>query len=171
MEFSQSLALNLPPPAAFGVWELPDSNRVIVRQVLVRAEYDSLRQAAADSAAQVAADSAAAVRDSVAAALADSLGLAPDTVAAAPDTAVAPPEPPEVLTDSLAIAAQADSVRAAALLSQRPALFTGLVIITVEPLEPGIRYWIDAEVGNLLGVLLQSGRFLTVPAVAEPDST
>jgi hypothetical protein len=171
MEFSQSLALNLPPPAAFGVWELPDSNRVIVRQVLVRAEYDSLRQAAADSAAQVAADSAAAVRDSVAAALADSLGLAPDTVAAAPDTAVAPPEPPEVLTDSLAIAARADSVRAAALLSQRPALFTGLVIITVEPLEPGIRYWIDAEVGNLLGVLLQSGRFLTVPAVAEPDST
>jgi hypothetical protein len=46
-----------------------------------------------------------------------------------------------------------------------------MVITTVEPLEPGMRYWVEATVSNLLGAALQSGRFLTVPAVAEPDST
>jgi hypothetical protein len=177
LEFSQSLGLTLPPPEAFGVWELPDSNRVLVGQVLMRAEYDSLRQVA-DSIAQALADSlAAAARDSARAA-ADSLAVGPDTTAqvpdtvvvAAPDTAAARPGVEEFLADSLAIARQADSVRAAALLGQRPALFADLVIVTVEPLKPGTQYWIEAEVANLLGAVLASGRFLNIP-VAEPDST
>ncbi len=177
LEFSQSLTLALPPAAAFGVWELPDSNRVTVGQVLMRAEYDSLRRVA-DSIARVLADSlAAAARDS-AAAVADSLGVEPDTTAqvpdtvavAAPDTTAARPAVEEFLTDSLAIVREADSVRAATLLGQRPALYSDLVIVTVEPLKPGTRYWIEARVANLLGVLLESGRFLSIPA-AEPDST
>ena len=176
LAFSQSLTLALPPTAAFDVWELPDSNRVTVSQVLMRAEYDSLRQVA-DSIEQALADSLeVAARDS-AAAVADSLGVVPDTTAQLPDTAVAAePEPetrPEVeefLTDSLAIARQADSVRTAALLGQRPALYSDFVIVTVEPLKPGTRYWIEARVANLLGTLLESARFLSIPA-AEPDST
>ncbi len=175
IEFSQMLGLTLPGADAFAVWELPDSNRVPVNRVLLRAEFDSLRQAAADSAAAV--DAAAA--DSVRAALADSLGVAPDSAGAPIDSA--PPAPPDTVVadttlgavpaDSLAAAAEADSARTALLLAQRPTLFSEIVIATVEPLKPGTRYWVEATVSNLLGATLQSGRFLTVPAVAEPDST
>ena len=175
IEFSQMLGLTLPGADAFAVWELPDSNRVPVNRVLLRAEFDSLRQAAADSAAAV--DAAAA--DSVRAALADSLGVAPDSAGAPIDSA--PPAPPDTVVadttlgavpaDSLAAAAEADSARTALLLAQRPTLFSEIVIATVEPLKPGMRYWVEATVSNLLGATLQSGRFLTVPAVAEPDST
>lgn len=175
IEFSQMLGLTLPGADAFAVWELPDSNRVPVNRVLLRAEFDSLRQAAADSAAAV--DAAAA--DSVRAALADSLGVAPDSVGAPIDSA--PPAPPDTVVadttlgaapaDSLAAAAEADSARTALLLTQRPTLLSEIVIATVEPLKPGMRYWVEATVSNLLGATLQSGRFLTVPVVAEPDST
>ena len=175
IEFNQMLGLTLPGAEAFAVWELPDSNRVPVNRVLLRAEFDSLRQAAADSAA--AADAAAA--DSLRAAAADSLGVAPDSAAtpidsvalAPPDTVVADTTLGAVPADSLAAAAEANSIRAALLLAQRPTLFSRIVITTVEPLEPGTRYWVEATVSNLLGAILQSGRFLTVPAVAEPDST
>lgn len=168
IEFNQMLGLTLPGADAFAVWELPDSNRVPVNRVLLRAEFDSLRQAAADSAA--AADAAAA--DSLRAAAADSLGVALDSVALAPpDTVVADTTQGAVPADSLTAAAEADSARTALLLAQRPTLFLGIVITTAEPLKPETRYWVEATVSNLLGAMLQSGRFLTVPAVAEPDST
>ena len=160
--FNQMLALETPTPDAFGVWELPDSNRVSVNQVLLRAAFDSLRQAAAAAAA-----------DSVLAARADSLGVPIDSVAAIPDSAAAdtmqiglPPAP-----DSLAGAAQPDSPPRDSILDQRPALFADIVIVTTEPLKPATRYWIEATVSNLLGAVLQSGRFLTVPAAVVPDST
>lgn len=173
IEFNQMLGLALPGADAFAVWELPDSNRVPVNRVLLRAEFDSLRQAAADSAAD------AAVADSLRAAAADSLGVALDSARAPIDSAaLAPPvtvvadtTQGAVPADSLAAAAEADSIRTALLLAQRPTLFSEIVITTVEPLEPGTRYWVEATVFNLLGAMLQSGRFLTVPAVAEPDST
>ncbi len=175
IEFNQMLGLTFPATDAFAVWELPDSNRVPVSRVLLRAEFDSLRQAAADSVAAVAAAAA----DSLRAALADSLGVTPDSAGAPIDSA--PPAPADTLVadttlgavpaDSLAAAAEADSTRTALFLAQRPTLFSEIVITTVEPLEPGTRYWVEATVSNLLGAALQSGRFLTVPAVAEPDST
>lgn len=175
IEFSQMLGLTLPSTDAFAVWELPDSNRVPVNRVLLRAESDSLRQAAADSVAAVEAAAA----DSLRAALADSLGVALDSAGAPIDSAA--PAPPDTVVadttlgavpaDSLAAAAEADSRRTALFLAQRPTLFSELVITTVEPLKPGTRYWVEATVSNLLGAALQSGRFLTVPAVAEPDST
>lgn len=179
--FNQRLALETPDPSAFGVWELPDSARVGVSQVLLRAAFDSLRQAAADSATAAAADSAtAAAADSALAAQADSLGIpidslrAPiDSVAARPDsvvvdtTQVGPPLP----LDSRAGPAQPDSTPGDRLLAQRPALFAEIVIATAEPLKPGARYWIEASVANLLGAVLQSGRFLSIPAAAVPDST
>jgi hypothetical protein len=175
IEFNQMLGLTLPDADAFAVWELPDSNRVPVNRVLLRAEFDSLRQATADSLA--AADSAAA--DSLRAATADSLGGALDSAGAPidsaaldpPDTVVADTTQGAVPADSLAAAAEAESIRTALFLAQRPTLFSEMVISTVEPLEPGTRYWVEATVSNLLGAALQSGRFLTVPAVAEPDST
>ena len=158
------------------MWELPDSNRVPVNRVLLRAEFDSLRQAAADSAAAAAAAAA----DSLRAGLADSLGVTLDS-AGAPIDSVAPVPPDTVVADttalgavsadSLTAAAQADRARTALLLAQRPTLFLGIVITTAEPLKPETRYWVEATVSNLLGAMLQSGRFLTVPAVAEPDST
>jgi hypothetical protein len=160
--FNQMLALETPTPDAFGVWELPDSNRVSVNQVLLRAAFDSLRQAAAAAAA-----------DSVLAARADSLGVPIDSVAAIPDSAAADtmqiglPLAP----DSLADAAQPDSTPRDSILDQRPALFADIVIVTTEPLKPATRYWIEATVSNLLGAVLQSGRFLTVPAAVVPDST
>ncbi len=160
--FNQMLALETPTPDAFGVWELPDSNRVSVNQVLLRAAFDSLRQAAAAAAA-----------DSVLAARADSLGVPIDSVAAIPDSAAADtmqiglPLAP----DSLAGAAQPDSPPRDSILDQRPALFADIVIVTTEPLKPATRYWIEATVSNLLGAVLQSGRFLTVPAAVVPDST
>lgn len=160
--FNQMLALETPTPDAFGVWELPDSNRVSVNQVLLRAAFDSLRQAAAAAAA-----------DSVLAARADSLGVPIDSVAAIPDSAAADtmqiglPLAP----DSLADAAQPDSTPHDSMLDQRPALFADIVIVTTEPLKPATRYWIEATVSNLLGAVLQSGRFLTVPAAVVPDST
>ncbi len=160
--FNQMLALETPTPDAFGVWELPDSNRVSVNQVLLRAAFDSLRQAAAAAAA-----------DSVLAARADSLGVPIDSVAAIPDSAAADtmqiglPLAP----DSLAGAAQSDSPPRDSILDQRPALFADIVIVTTEPLKPATRYWIEATVSNLLGAVLQSGRFLTVPAAVVPDST
>ncbi len=160
--FNQMLALETPTPDAFGVWELPDSNRVSVNQVLLRAAFDSLRQAAAAAAA-----------DSVLAARADSLGVPIDSVAAIPDTAAADTIPiglpPPI--DSLAGAAQPDSAPGDSILAQRPALFADIVIVTTEPLKPATRYWIEATVANLLGAVLQSGRFLTVPAAVVPDST
>lgn len=164
--FNQMLALETPDPSAFGVWELPDSVRVGVDQVLLRAAYDSLRQAAADSVAAVAADSALAAR-------ADSLGVPIDSIAARPDSVVADTmqigQPPPL--DSLAGAAQADSTPGDRLLTQRPALFAEIVIVTAEPLKPGARYWIEASVTNLLGAVRQSGRFLSIPAAVVPDST
>ncbi len=174
IEFNQMLGLTLPGADAFAVWELPDSNRVPVNRVLLRAEFDSLRQATADSAA--AAASAAA--DSLRAVLADSLGVALDS-AGAPIDSAAPADTVvadtttlgAVPADSLTAAAEADSARTALFLAQRPTLFSQIVITTVEPLKPGTRYWLEATVSNILGATLQSGRFLTVPAVAEPDST
>ena len=44
-------------------------------------------------------------------------------------------------------------------------------MVTAEPLKPGARYWIEASVANLLGAVLQSGRFLSIPAAVVPDST
>jgi hypothetical protein len=169
LEFNQSLAPMLPIPDEFGVWELPDSNRVAVERVLLRAEFDSLRQAAADSAA---ADSAAALADSLRAALGDSAAAALDSAVAVPAVAPIPdttqvPQP----ADSLAAARAADSLRTAQFLEQRPALYSQLVITTAEPLKPGTRYWVEATVSNLLGALFTSGRLLSIPAVAEPDST
>lgn len=172
IKFNQMLGLTIPGADAFAVWELPDSNRVPVNRVLLRAEFDSLRRAAADSAA--VADSAAA--DSLQAAPTDSLGVALDSVRAPidsaaltpPDAAVADTTQGAVPADSLA---EAESIRTALLLAQRPTLFSEIVIITVEPLEPRTRYWVEATVSNLLGAVLQSGRSITVPAVAEPDST
>ncbi len=121
----------------------------------------------------------AAAADSLRAALADSLGVTPDSAGAPIDSAL--PAPVDTLVadttlgavpaDSLAAAAEADSTRTALFLAQRPTVFSEIVITTVEPLEPGTRYWVEATVSNLLGAALQSGRFLTVPAVAEPDST
>ncbi len=160
--FNQMLALETPTPDAFGVWELPDSNRVSVNQVLLRAAFDSLRQAAVAAAA-----------DSALAARADSLGIPIDSVAAIPDSAAADtmqiglPLAP----DSLAGAAQPDSPPRDSILDQRPALFADIVIVTAGPLKPATRYWIEATVSNLLGAVLQSGRFLTVPAAVVPDST
>ena len=164
--FNQMLALDTPDPSALEVWELPDSVRVGVDQVLLRATFDSLRQATADSAAAAAADSALAAR-------ADSLGVPIDSLAARPDSIVADtmqvgqPLP----LDPLAGAAQPDSTPGDRFLTQRPALFAEIVIVTAEPLKPEVRYWIQATVANLLGAVLQSGRFLTIPAAAVPDST
>ncbi len=170
--FNQMLALETPTPDAFDVWELPDSNRVSVNQVLLRAAFDSLRQAAADSAAAAAADSALAARADSLGVPIDSLRPRIDSVAAIPDSAAADttiglPLPP----DSLAGAAQPDSTPGDRLLAQRPALFADIVIVTTEPLKPESRYWIEARVSNLLGAVLQSGRFLTVPAAVVADST
>jgi len=164
IEFDQMLGLTFPSADAFAVWELPDSNRVPVDWVLLRAEFDSLRQAVADSAAA----------DSLRAAPPDSLGVALDSAGAPIDlAALAPPDTTQgaVPADSLAAAAEADSIHTALILAQRPTLFSEIVITTVGPLEPGTRYWVEATVSNLLGAVLQSGRFLTVPAAAEPDST
>ena len=172
--FNQMLALEMPDAEAFGVWELPDSVRVGVNQVLLRAAFDSLRQAAADSAAAVAADSAlAAQADSLGVPI-DSLRARIDSVAAIPDSAAADttivlplPPPP----DSLAGAAPPDSTPGDRVLAQRPTLFADIVIVTAEPLKPETRYWIEARVSNLLGAVLQSGRFLSVPAAVVADST
>ena len=119
---------------------------------------------AADSALVARADSLGVPIDSLRA-LIDSVAAIPDSAAA--DTTIGLPLPP----DSLAGAAQPDSTPGDRLLAQRPALFADIVIVTTEPLKPGSRYWIEARVSNLLGAVLQSGRFLTVPAAVVADST
>ena len=57
------------------------------------------------------------------------------------------------------------------MLAERPALISDLVLMMSGPLQPGTRYWVEGNVSNLLGALLQSGRFLVLPEAAEPDST
>ncbi len=171
--FTQMLALDAPNPSAFAVWELPDSVPVGVSQIWLRAAFDSLRQAAADSATAAAADSALAARADSLGVPIDSLRAEIDSIAGLADSVVADtlqvgPPPP---LDSLAGAAQQDSTPGDRLLAQRPVLFAEIVIVTAESLKPGVRYWIEASVANLLGAVLQSGRFLSIPAAAEPDST
>ena len=153
IEFSQSLAAALPIPDAIGIWQLPDSTRVPVQQVMVRSVFDSLRTIARAAAARALVDSAAAA-DSTAA---DTAGAA---VAAVPV-----PPPPEVE------ATEPDTSQAARLLAERPALYSEIVVVTAAPLTPGTNFWIEATVTNLLHVMLQSGRPLNVPAAAAPDST
>ncbi|MCZ6917834.1 MAG: Ig-like domain-containing protein [Gemmatimonadetes bacterium] len=152
IEFSQSLTAALPALDAINIWQLPDSTRMAVQQVMRRTEFDSLR-AVTRAAARAAADSAAAA-DSTAA----------DTTGGAVAVA-AVREPPEVEE------AEPDTSQVAQLLAQRPALYSEIVVVTTAQLAPDTDYWIEATVSNLQLVVLQSGRPLRVPAVAAPDST
>ena len=177
LDFGQMLDSVLPHPDSFAVWELPDSTRIGVDQVLRRAEFDSLQ---AERAAALAAADAARVADSLAAEAlaadslaADSLAadsLAADSLAGIPRVAV--PVPPPVQPDTVEPAVtEPDTSAATQLLAQRPALYSAIVIITARPLIAGTRYWVEATVFNLLAVPERSGRFLVLPAAAEPDST
>lgn len=170
VRFNQAVDSNSLSVDAFRVLQLPDSTATSIDRVLLRSVYDSL-QAEAREAARIAAE------DSTAAALQDSLAALGVDSAAVADTAVAPEPPaidtivpPEAQPDTTDIAVP-DSTRAMYMLAERPALISDVVLMMVDPLQPGTRYWVDGNVSNLLGALLQSGRFLVLPEAVEPDST
>ena len=170
VRFNQAVDSNSLSVDSFDVLQLPDSTATPIDRVLRRSVYDSL-QSEAREAARIAA------QDSAAAALQDSLAALGLDSAAVADTAVTP-EPPAIDTIALPEAeldttdiAIADSTRAMRMLAERPALISDLVLMMSGPLQPGTRYWVEGNVSNLLGALLQSGRFLVLPEAAEPDST
>ncbi len=170
VRFNPAVDSNSLSVDAFGVLQLPDSTATSIDRVLRRSVYDSL-QAEAREAARIAAE------DSTAAALQDSLAALGLDSAAVADTAVTPEPPaidtivlPEAEPDTTDIAV-ADSTRAMRMLAERPALISDVVLMMSGPLQPGTRYWVEGNVSNLLGALLQSGRFLLLPEAAEPDST
>jgi len=170
VRFNQAVDSNSLSVDAFGVLQLPDSAPTSIDRVLLRSVYDSL-QAEAREAARVAAEdsAAAAVRDSLATLGVDSAAVA-DTVPTPEPPAIDTIAPPEAELDTTDIAV-ADSTRAMRMLAERPALISDLVLMMSGPLKPGTRYWVEGNVSNLLGALLQSGRFLILPKAAEPDST
>lgn len=157
VEFQQALEPDSAPPFdAVEVVLLQDSTPVPIARTMWPAAFDSLQATIRDSL-QAIADSLA--RDSLA-----QDTLAQDTLAQ--DTlAVREPEP--VAPDTLA--APEDSVTTPDIVSERPPLRRGFVLIVETPLVPGTRYEVRATVTNLLGIAETSARPVLVPA--PPDSS
>jgi hypothetical protein len=141
LEFNQALPPHPPEPGSVRVLALPDSLPVPVAQVWRLPDYDSARaieRAAAARSPARAADTAA-TRDTAARV------ERRDTVPAAPDTS-----------------------RLARLLRERPRLSNVLVVELQEPMQPGSRYLILADLANLSGARARSRQLVVVPARAAP---
>jgi hypothetical protein len=172
LTFAQSLHPGAPQGDSVAVLLLPDSTPVTVAQVLAPAAYDSLSKREA------------AVRDSLRALAADSARAAGDTTQAVRDTTQQADTTARVVpADTSRPAAPArlgrgegqqpgpgqgepspvDTTRIAALLKERPKLFDQLVIRLAQPLIPGARYVIEAQVSNPTGAVAETRTLLVVP--------
>lgn len=142
VEFTQSLAPDLPDTGAVRAWALPDTIPIRVATVWRPATYDSI--AAAGAAAR------------------DTAGPAP------PDTAAAGRAAPRAPPPRLPAQQVADTSRAARLLAQRPSLSDALIVRFAERLVPGGRYLIAAMARNVGGAVAESETTLAVPEPRSP---
>ncbi len=164
LEFNQALPPRPPEAGRVRVLALPDSLPVPVAQVWRLPDYDSVRalERAATAQTPAAAGDTAATRDTAAkAARRDTLlGARPLTPPPSPPRGPALPAGPTP--------AAPDTSHLARLLRERPRLSNVLVVELEEPLEPGGRYLVLADVANLSGARARSRQLVVVPPRGAP---
>ena len=162
LEFNQVLPPHPPEAGSVRVVALPDSLPVPVAHIWRLPDYDSvkaLERAAAPQPSARAGDTAAAQDTTAGAARRDTL---PGARPLAPRPPLGPTLPASPTP------AAPDTSRLARLLRERPRLSNVLVVELQEPMQPGGRYLVLADLANLSGARAKSRQLVVVPARATP---